>query len=48
MVQRPNDAAMKDAQTMSSKVECVLGMGQKSNDAVVKDAEVMLKREECA
>ena len=46
----PNDAAVKDAQVLLSREECVLGMGQKliKNDAAVKDAQTLLRREECA
>jgi hypothetical protein len=40
MGQRSNDAAVKDAQTKSSREECARGMGQRSNDAAVKDAQM--------
>ena len=48
MGQRSNDAAVKDAQTLSPKVECALSTGQRSNDAAKKDAQINLSKEECA
>ena len=41
MVQRSNDAAVKDALIMFKEEECALGMVQRrnSNDAAVKDAQ---------
>ena len=48
MEQRSDDAAVTDAQILSSKEECVLDMGQRSNDAAVKDAQIKLSKEECA
>ena len=40
MVQRSNNAAVKDAQNILRKEECALSMEQRSfaNDAAVKDA----------
>ena len=40
-------AAETDVQTMLSKEECALNMGQRSSDAVVKDAQIMLFKEGC-
>jgi hypothetical protein len=48
MEQRSNDAALKDAQRMSYKEECVLGTGQEWNYAALKDAQVTLGKEEYA
>ena len=48
MAQRPNDAAVKDAQVFLEMEECALSMEQKSNDAASKDAQIMLRREEYA
>jgi len=42
MVQRPNDAASKDAQIEA------LSTGQRPNDATAKDAQMKLRRDECA
>ena len=39
---------MKDAQTKSSKEECVSDMGQRSSKAAVKDAQTMFRRDEFA
>ena len=46
---KPNDAALKNAQILSSEEECVSSMEQRvnANDAAVKDAQVLLRREEC-
>ena len=41
------DALLMDAQIMSSKEECAVGMGQRSNNAAVKDAKIMPRNEEC-
>jgi hypothetical protein len=42
MEQRPNFAAVKDAQIKSSMEECALGMGQgeRSNDAALKNVQI--------
>jgi hypothetical protein len=42
----PNCAAAKDARMLSSKEECVKGMGQRLNDATVTDALITLSMEE--
>ncbi len=50
MEQRPNNAVLKDAQTLLRREECALSMEQRknTNDAAVKGVHVWLKREECA
>jgi hypothetical protein len=51
MVQRPNDAVVKDAQVKLGKEGCALSMGQRTNlenYAAVKDAQINLIEEECA
>jgi hypothetical protein len=50
MGQRLKDAPLKDAQTMLSKEEFALSMGQhgQGNDAAVMDAQIKLRKEECA
>ncbi len=48
MEQRSNDAAVKVAQALSSREECVTGMDQRRKDAVLKDAQVNLGQEEFA
>ena len=46
MGQKPNVAALKDAQTKLRRVECALNMEQRlnTNNAAVKDAQVLLKK----
>ena len=49
MVQRSNDAALKDALIKPSKEEYVSSMGQRSIiDAIVKGAQIKSSKEECA
>ena len=48
MEQKPNDAALKDAQIMLKREECATGMVQRGNDAASKNAQIMLRREEFA
>ena len=47
MGQRPNDAAVMDAQNLLCREVCALSMGQRSNDAVLKDVKTILGKEEC-
>ena len=42
MVQRSNDAALKDVQIKLPKEEFASGMGQSVNYAAKKDAQIML------
>jgi hypothetical protein len=50
MVQRPDDAVLKDAQVLLRREECASSMVQRlnTNDAVVKDAQIKLSKEEFA
>jgi PleD family two-component response regulator len=48
MEQRPNDAAVKDAQSKLGKEEYALCMEQRPNDASKKDALAKLGKEEFA
>ncbi len=50
MVQRSNDALLKDAQIMLKREECALDTVQRKNisDAAVQDAQIKLSKEECA
>jgi hypothetical protein len=48
MVQKSNDAAMKDVQTMQRKKGSVSDMGQLSNDVNMKDVKIKLSEEEYA
>ena len=47
MGQRPNNAALMNAQIKFKTAECALGMGQKSNYAVTMDALIKSSKEEC-
>jgi hypothetical protein len=48
MVQRSNDAASKDAQSMLKREECALSMEQRSRYVALMGARIKLRREECA
>ena len=48
MEQRSNDAAVKDAQMVLSKEECVSGMVQRLNYVAAKDVQTKSSEEECA
>ena len=47
-VQRPSDAAARDAQIMLRKEECARSMEQRSNYAAMMGAQIKLNREEYA
>ncbi len=50
MVQRPNDAAVQDAQIILSKEEFATGMGQQcqGRNVAVKGVQIISSKEECA
>ena len=46
MGQRPNDAAVMDAQIKLKMEDCASGTGQSTKDAAVMDAQTTLEKEE--